>query len=723
MIQKPNICRGKRQMCIAFVILLGHQCLAQVRFGLPAKLNDQIDERKMVKLTGNTRPEANAANDRGAVDGSVRFDHLLLQLQRPAEQKQSLEQTLKELHDPQSPNFHKWLSSAEFGSRFGLAPEDLTKVTGWLEARGFTVNSVAPNLTVDFSGTADQVRRAFHTPMHHLSVAGKHHLGNMTDPEIPAALAPAIAGVVSLNDFTPQALHHMNASVGNPQYTTAAGTLPIVPSDLNTIYNFSPAFQAGFSGQGRTIAVLEDSNLYSPGDWLVFRKVFGLARPYPQGALVTIHPLPGPGGQACIDPGVNANSVESAIDAEWATAAAPSATIMVAACQNTFISGIFIALQNLLTNGDTPDVVSISFGMSEAFLGAAQNAFISSLYQMAVAEGVSVFVAAGDSGAADNDRGAAPATNGIAVNGYASTPYDVAVGGSDFADAYLGTTANYWNATNTPTFGSAKSYIPEIPWNDTCGSSLLAFRNGFSTTYGTTGYCNNGGAASVVAGGGGPSACAFGIAAPGGVVGNTCSGYPKPDWQSVAGNPVDGVRDIPDISLFASNNVWGHYYVACFSAAAFGGRSCLGSPNTWSGFGGTSLSAPVMAGIQALVNQKTASRWGNPNPSYYGIAQSEFGPSGNSACDSTNSSSGNECTFHDITLGDNNAACTGSNNCFFGSTPGPVGVLSLSNTSYQPAFGTNLGWDFSTGLGTVNVWNLLTRWPNSANQSVSTEQN
>ena len=471
--------------------------------------------------------------------------------------------------------------------------------------------------------------------------------------------------------------------------------------------------------------MLEDSDIYSTGDWLVFRKVFGLARPYPQGVLVTTNPRPAAGGTECTDPGVNADSLESAIDAEWATAAAPSATVMVAACANTLNFGVFIALQNLLTNGDPlPDVVSISFGMSESFLGSGENAYINSLYQMAVAEGVSVFVAAGDSGGADNDRGGAPSTGGIAVNGFASTPYNVAVGATDFADGYLGTTANYWNSANTPTFGSARSYIPEIPWNATCGSSLLALHNGFSTSYGSTGYCNNGGAASVIAGAGGPSACAFGIASAGGVVGNTCSGYSKPDWQSVVGNPADGVRDLPDVSLFASNNVWGHYYVTCFSATAFGGKSCLGAPNTWNGFGGTSLSAPTMAGIQALVNQKTASRWGNPNPSYYGIAQSEFGLSGNSACDSSNPS-GAGCAFHDITLGDNNVACTGNNSCFYGSPAGAIGVLSLSNTAYQPAFGANVGWDFATGLGTVNVWNLLSHWPSGANvpASAAVEQN
>ena len=118
------------------------------------------------------------------------------------------------------------------------------------------------------------------------------------------------------------------------------------------------------------------------------------------------------------------------------------------------------------------------------------------------------------------------------MNGLSSTPYNVAVGGTDFADQFFGTTANYWSSSNLPTYGSALSYVPEIPWNASCGSELLANSKGFATTYGATGFCNNGGQVSVLAGGGGPSGCAFGT--PGGLggVGNTCTGYPKPSWQA-----------------------------------------------------------------------------------------------------------------------------------------------------------------------------------------------
>src|SRR5208337_335462 len=197
--------------------------------------------------------------------------------------------------------------------------------------------------------------------------------------------------------------------------------------------------------------------------------------------------------------------------------------------------------------------------------GAALNATWNSIYQEAAAAGVSVFVAAGDNGAALNDeetggRTIGASIMGIGVNGLASTPYNVAVGGTDFGDKYAGTTSTYWNATNGTYFNSAKSYIPEIPWNTSCASTLLASYNSYSQTYGAAGYCNHGGPLTDIAGSGGPSGCATGGFSSAYVVGGSCAGYAKPSWQSIVGNPSDGVRDLPDVAMFAGNGTWGHSY-------------------------------------------------------------------------------------------------------------------------------------------------------------------
>ncbi|HXZ39212.1 MAG TPA: protease pro-enzyme activation domain-containing protein, partial [Terriglobales bacterium] len=649
-----------------------------------ALLTQPLNDAVLIRLHGNTRPEANTANDRGRVADKFLMPHMLLQLQRPAKQEQDLEQFLNQIHDPNSPNFHRWLTAREFGERFGLAPEDIRTISGWLQSHGFKLDAIYPNGTViSFSGTAGQVRRAFHTEIHRLEVNGEKHIANMSDPYIPAALAPAVAGVVSLNDFRP---HPMNRP--KTDFTVGDGLYLVVPADLATIYNLNPLFAAGYSGQGQTIVVVEDTDVYSTNDWATFRQTLGLSS-YSSGSFTQIHPA-GSGSNTCNDPGVNGDDGEAILDAEWASAAAPSAAIQLASCADTTVFGGHLALLNLLNgNSAPPAIVSISYGTSETALGAAYNNFVNQLHEQAVAEGVSVFVSSGDQAAAVSDRGAEVATHGINVNGFASTPYNVAVGGTDFGDTYENAASTYWGATNGATYGSARSYIPEIPWNDSCASQLIAhYLSGSSVTYGNSGFCNSYYGSyllNVVGGSGGPSGCATGSPASSDVVGGSCAGYTKPSWQSVLGNPHDGVRDLPDVSLFAANGFWMHYYVVCYSDLNYGGSSCAGNPDTWAGFGGTSISSPIMAAMQALVNQATRARWGNPNPLYYAIAAAEYGSTGNAAC---NSSLGNAvasgCVFYDVIAGDMDAPCIGSVNCYLPS--GEVGVLSTSNSAYQPAF-------------------------------------
>ncbi len=178
----------------------------------------------------------------------------------------------------------------------------------------------------------------------------------------------------------------------------------------------------------------------------------------------------------------------------------------------------------------------------------------------------------------------------------------------------------------------------------------------------------------------------------------------------MVGIPADGVRDLPDVSMFASNGLWGHYYVFCWSDTREGGTACTGAPSGWSGAGGTSFASPILAGIQALVNQKQGARQGNPNPVYYKLAATEYGASGSTSCNSTNGNTvGSTCIFYDVTKGDMDVNCTGTHNCYLPS--GTNGVLSTSDSSYLKAYGTTTGWDFATGIGSVNAANLVNNWP------------
>jgi subtilase family serine protease len=659
------------------------------------QITQPINDANLTALAGNTRPEAkNSGNDRGPVADDMPMPHLMLQLRRPATQDQALRTLIDQLHDPKSPNYHHWLKASEIGERFGPATSDIATVTAWLEQRGFAVNLVYPNaMVIDFSGTAAQVRTAFHTDIHNLLVNGEIRFANMSDPQIPTALAPAIDGIVGLHDIPP---HH--SFVPAPPLTTSNDPqYRVAPSDLATIYNFNPLYAAGYSGQGQTIYLLETSNLYNNNaDWNTFRSVLGLSSAFPAGSLMTIHPAPPIEGlNNCTIPspptqgdtaGLDAE-VEATVDAEWSSAAAPSATIVIASCTSELV-----ALQNLVNAAQPPTILSISYNQCEAADTASMNMAINLAYQTGVAAGMSIFVASSDNDAAMcDDRSSEPseASHGIAVNSWASTPYNVAVGGTDFSDTYSMTIGTYWSSTNSATYDSALSYIPEIPWNNSCGSQLLATHHGYSVTYGDSGFCNNPSQIdiTIVGGSGGPSGCATGSPSTRDEVSGTCHGWPKPMWQSGQfGNPADGVRDLPDVSLFASSGAWNHSYVTCYSDPNSSHKDCSGGPGNWNGGGGTSISTPIFAGIQALINQYTGSAQGNPNPVLYGLAASEYGTSGSSICNSSNGNTvGTSCIFHDVTTGDNDAVCvSGSPDCFAPS--GSFGVLSTSTTSYQPAY-------------------------------------
>ena len=687
-------------VCSLFIIALLAAGLTTPAFASSARITQAVDESKVVRLAGNTRPEAmNPANDRGPVSDNLDVDHMFLVLQRSPAQEQKLNKFIDSLNDRKSPNFHQWLTPEQYGE-YGVAQEDINKITGWLEYHGFRINQVYANrMLIDFGGTAGQLREAFRTSIHQLEVNGEQHIANVFDPVIPAALSPVVKGIASLHDFKPEPMYKVRPDytfagcASSSTFPTAPGTCyAVTPQDDAVIYGLNGLWAAGITGQGQTIAVVEDTDTYNgAADWNSFRTAFGLTG-YP-GTYSQVHP------GSCTDPSTNGDDGEAALDVEMATAFAPGAAVELISCSGgTFTFGGLVALTNLVNAaGPYPGIVSVSYGGCEASTGNGGNQSFYNTYQQAAAEGISVFVSSGDAGpvgcSPDFTNGTSYDLASLAVTGWGETPYNVSVGGTDFEDTYNSKTgqnggaplSTYWNATNGSGYGSAKSYIPEIPWNDSCASALISeVATGNFTTYGTGHICNTSpfntasSYLSTGAAAGGASNCAIGqggslqgsnlISAP------ECQGWPKPSWQSgsslsgglaVYGVPSDGVRDIPDVSLFASNGEWGHFQTVCWSdptQTSGGAVSCSGAPSTWSGFGGTSVATPSMAGIQALVNQSTSSTWGNPNPIYYQIAQNQYGTSGGSflgsACNSSASGGpGSLCVFNDVTQGDIDVTC------------------------------------------------------------------
>ena len=594
---------------------------APLLYGQQPLVTDRVDEAHLVTLKGNVPPAANARFDAGRVSPNMALGHMQLQLKRSPAQESEVKSHIDELHNPKSPNFHKWMTAAEFGERFGASEQDVQQVSDWLRSHGLQVESVnSAHNALQFSGNVAQVEEAFHTEIHSLNVNGVQHISNMSEPSIPQALSSIVVGA-PLSDFKPHPLvtgvrevrRDLRSGGYSPVYESGATAHPntavpysgktlqfVGPQDFATIYNLNPAWKAGYRGKGQTVAVVEDTFMKA-ADVTTFRKAFGFF-----GYAGTFSQVSPAGTVPCQNPGINSNETEAALDAEWAGATAPDAAIVLAACADTRTQGgEFIALMDLLDQKNPPDAISLSYGLCEPAMGVVTAAQISSAYQQAAAEGVSIFVSSGDQGAASCDYGAEEAVYGIATNGLATTPYNVAVGGTDFYDTIQKTGNQYWHASNGAGLESAISYIPEKTWNDSCADSDVMAYFGATQAYGSNGACaqypgdvyglNTG------AGSGGPSTV-----------------YPKSyaSWQTgVYGLPADHSRDIPDVSLFSSDGQWwGHAMLFCNSDVRTWDVPCVYTNSkdaVYSTAGGTSFAAPAMAGIFALITQKYG-RQGNP---------------------------------------------------------------------------------------------------------------
>jgi subtilase family serine protease len=715
--------------------------------GLDPRLTSSIDETRLTPLDGNTPPAAlDPRNDRGRVGDDLAFDHLHLVLARSPAAEERLRRRIDAMHDLGSPAYHRWLSPRQLGAEYGVAASDVAVVSRWLSSHGFRVNGAFDGgVVIDFSGTAGQIRRTFHTEIHALVLpGGERHVANTSDPLIPAALAPVVQGIATLHDFFPRprsvirgAMEYDRAArVWHPRFTVPNGrqTLEVVaPYDFATIYNVLPLWQRGYTGKGVTIAVVEDTNLAHPYDWRTFRKTFGLDK-FTAGSFEQIYPQASQPDPKCSEPQQNGDESEAALDAEWTSATAPDAKIELVACADTrTTSGIDAAILNLLDTAP-PDIISDSYGLCETVTGAAEVALENLEAQQAAAEGVTLFIAQGDDGANQCVSTSAPySATGINGGDNTASAYAVDVGGTDFMaqyneDAHGVPVSRYWNGVNDPgTLQSARSYIPEIPWNQSCASQLAysdPLNGAYKVAYGPNGFCNSELARknyfiNVVAGSGEASTCFTGKPSIPGVVSGSCKGNPKPSWQTgVPGIPDDGLRDQPDIAFFASADGWGSLYVACMSDKAEGGEACTATNDVYLGGGGTSFAAPAMAGIQALIDQKFG-RQGNANTVYYPLAARQYAEHSAADCNAsstTGSLPDGACIFHDIQVGDNDIPCgqdkaTGRWYDCYGKTSTLHGELSVSAKLPEPAYKAGVGYDFPTGLGSINATRLFDAWP------------
>ncbi len=611
----------RRIFLLWLACLFAATLLAPTLSAQPDRLAGPIDNSKTVELPGGTTPRAVPKFDRGAVPASFPMPGMTLELKPSASQQSALDQLLANQQNPSSPEFHKWLTPEQYADRFGASPGDIDRITAWLRSEGFTVQQVARSRAwILFSGTAGQVERAFHTPVHQFVENGEVHYANTANPSVPAALLGLVRGIRGLNNYR---LKPRSLQQGLGPRNTTNGRHQIAPDDFATIYDVAPLYSAGINGTGQSLVVVGQTDI-NVSDIQAFRSHFNLPAINVQQILV-----PGFG-----DPGVSASDLpEADLDIEWSGSVAREARII-------YVNSVDVdnSVQYAIDQ-DYASVITMSYGICEdgdlvdlpTYRGWAQQGN---------AEGITWMAAAGDSGAADcEDQDATIAEDGLAVDEPGSIPEVTSMGGTEFNEGR----GSYWSSTNTANGASALSYIPEMAWNDT----------------------NLGG----------------GLAATGG---GTSLFFPQPVWQTGPGVPTTGFRNVPDLALAASPDHDGYFVYTSGSMQIYGG---------------TSFAAPEMAGIVTLLNQYLVSSGaqkqpglGNINPTLYRMAAKQNGVSSPAA-------------FHDVTVGSNIVPCV----------PGSPEIVTLvaevsECTTGALGYDAAVAYDLATGLGSVDVYNLVHQW-------------
>lgn len=639
----------------------------EVSNGPAARIQGDLSTGSRVRLRGTLHPLARAKNDTGVVSSTTVLHGISIIFKRSDVQQADLKALMKAQRDSASPLYHQWLRPAQFAARFGMAQADLEKVSDWLQKQGFSIDRVSTSRDrIFFSGTVAQVNSAFSTSLHYFTVDGEKHFAPSTEVSVPAALSSVVQNVGNLDSFRPKGMHHLpekSATAAKPDYTSGvSGNTFVAPGDIATIYNVVPAYHAGINGDGQSIAIVGQSDVYL-SDIENFQTASGFATP--KDPVKVLVPTTGNAGNYHS----GGDEGESDLDLEWSSSIAPNATIYFVYTGDGGNAGVFDSIVYAIETRIAP-IISVSYGACEIAIGSPANVqSLEDAFQQAATQGQTLLAASGDTGGAEcfRDTGLSNSDRAaLSISYPGSSPFFTGVGGTQFNEG----SGSYWNSTpGTDIVSSALSYIPEVAWNEDVVTGQIA-----ST-------------------GGGPSIL-----------------FTKPDWQTgVPGIPADGVRDSPDIALDSA--AIHDALLFCTSDTAFWQTGQQASCN--SGFrdssttaltsgGGTSFATPIFAGMLALINQQQNSTGQGPiNSKLYTLASSP----------ATYASA-----FHDITGGDNMCDTPSASYC----PNGPTGYSATTGYDMTTGLGSvdfaNLmtSWGSPTLAGSRTTLTLITAQPTTA---------
>jgi subtilase family serine protease len=628
------------------------------------------DLASRVRLSGHVPAWTARETDLGPVPAGTQL-HLIFSLSRSAQRQAAFDQLLADQQNPSSPRYHQWLTPQQVGTQYGPTQNDLAAITSWLSSQGFHVDSIEPSgLFIHASAPTAVASAALQVSLHNYTHLSRTLQEPTSEPSLPAGLTQVVSFIAGLGEVdyrthlrqsapllnTQTNLRNTHPDLGSATPAASAPSAPlpdfdlgnnnfvVAPADFAVIYDLNSAYNAGITGSSERVAIIGGSRLLA-SDLSYFQSISGIPSSQPNYIV--------PSCNGCSDPGITKddNEAEGTLDFDRVSATATGASVDQIISFNWLNGTVTAELILYAINTVNDPILTMSFGACEAEQTSSYLAYENSVFSQAASQGISVFASSGDAGVDGCEgAGATPAvTQTASISDICGSPYVTCVGGTEFNDA--SNYAAYWSAANNRSNAeSALSYIPEGAWNEP-----TATNSSNQTVY------------EVASTGGGFSTV-----------------QAKPYWQVGTGVPADGARDVPDVSFSGA----GHDgYFGCFST---GGGSCI--PNAQgqyylSVFSGTSATAPAMAAVAAMLDQKLGARQGNLNPILYKVAAST------------------STAFHDAT-----PASSGVASC---STAIPSmcnnsDAAPSSLTGGLAGYALTTGYDLATGLGSLDVSAFLT---------------
>ncbi len=539
----------QRKLMYRFGVVLAAAVVVSVSvFSIVLMARANLDQR--VALSGQAVPLIKQAQLLGAADVQ---QQLQLSVGLRPRNQQDLAILLSDLYNPHSSLYHRFLTPQQFASDFAPTPDQQQQVASYLRSQGLTVTSIAPNgLLIDATATVAQAEAAFQVAINNYKVGSRTFFANASAPAIPASLTSLIASIGGLDNavkwkplLQSQATAPMMPTRSANRLRRSAQQTGYGPSDLTGAYDETPLQSAGINGSNQTVAIFELDG-YQSSDITQYLQNYGLSSPSISNVLVD-----GFNGAA------GAGAIEVDLDIEVVAAMAPQASQLIYEGPNT-TQGVNDTYNQIVTD-DKAQVMTASWGECEAQSGTSELQTLDSIFQQGAAEGISMFAAAGDSGAYDCGD-----TN-LGVDSPASDPYITGVGGTNLQ-------------LSSGVYGS------ESVWSD-------------------------------------PSATQQGPEGDGGG-GGLSSTFTEPSWQTgpgVQNQYSNGNREMPDVTADADPNTG--YAVYCTVAAA--GCSSSGWIEVGGTSAASPLWAGSTAVINQYLQQQGKARVGFYNPTLYQLAATQ----------------------------------------------------------------------------------------------------